>query len=239
MVKTPDIKSSRRETSPAELTRAALVRAALKLFGRQGFDGTSTREIAAEAQANIGSIAYHFGGKEGLRAAAADYIVETIQLVAGQALGNTQASVPDNPEAARTQLFAALERMVGFVVAQPEAGEIVQFVLRELSHPTAALDRIYDGVFEPTHRRLCQLWEQATGEPAESEATRLTVFTLIGQVVYFRIGREAVMRRMGWGDIGAAEAAKVVAVTADNLSAILAARKGQEMKDQEMKGQRP
>ncbi|RUZ39668.1 DUF1956 domain-containing protein, partial [Mesorhizobium sp. M7A.F.Ca.CA.004.05.2.1] len=122
-------------------------------------------------------------------------------------------------------LFAALERMVGFVVASPQAGEIVQFVLRELSHPTAALDRIYDGVFEPTHRRLCQLWEQATGEPAESEATRLTVFTLIGQVIYFRIGREAVMRRMGWKDIGAAEAAKVVTVTSGNLKAILASKK--------------
>ena len=53
------------------------------------------------------------------------------------------------------------------------------------------------------------------------------MFTLIGQVIYFRIGREAVMRRMGWHDIGAAEAAKVVsAVTTDNLSAILAARMG-------------
>ena len=209
------------------MTRAALVQAALKLFGRQGFDGTSTREIAAEAKANIGSIAYHFGGKEGLRAAAADYIVDTIQAIAGQAMGSPQAAVAGDPEAARAQLFAALERMVTFIVASPQAGEIVQFVLRELSHPTAALDRIYDGVFEPTHRRLCLIWEQATGEAAESEATRLTVFTLIGQVIYFRIGREAVMRRMGWHDIGAAEAVKVVAATSGNLSAILAARKGQ------------
>lgn len=230
MIKLPDDKSPRRETSP-ELTRAALVQAALKLFGRQGFDGTSTREIAAEAQANIGSIAYHFGGKEGLRTAVADYIVETIQAVAGQALagqapGSGQAAPVGDAEAARAQLFAAIEGIVGFVVAQPHAGEIVQFLLRELQHPTAALDRIYAGVFEPTHRRLCHLWEQATGEPAESERTRLTVFTLIGQVVYFRIGREAVMRRMGWHEIGAAEAGKVVAVTTDNLSAILAARMG-------------
>ncbi|RWN31215.1 MAG: DUF1956 domain-containing protein [Mesorhizobium sp.] len=223
MVKLPEPKILRRE--PAEMTRAALVQAALKLFGRQGFDGTSTREIAAEAQANIGSIAYHFGGKEGLRTAAADFIVETIQTVAGPALGNSQTPAPVGPEAAQAQLSAALERMVGFVVASPQAGEIVQFILRELSHPTAALDRIYDGVFEPSHRRLCQLWEQATGEPAESEATRLTVFTLIGQVIYFRIGREAVMRRMGWKDIGAAEAAKVVAVTSGNLKAILASKK--------------
>ena len=225
MSKTPT--TPPRDASPAEQTRAALVHAALKLFGRQGFDGTSTREIAAEAKANIGSIAYHFGSKEGLRAAAADHIVGTIQAIAGQAIGLAQTPVPPTPEAARAQLFTALEAMVGFIVASPEAGEIVQFVLRELSHPTAALDRIYAGVFEPTHRRLCQVWEQATGEPAESEATKLTVFTLIGQVIYFRIGREAVMRRMGWHDIGAAEAAKVVAATSSNLGAILAARKGQ------------
>ncbi|TIW81409.1 MAG: TetR family transcriptional regulator, partial [Mesorhizobium sp.] len=104
MIKLSDAKTPRRATSPAELTRAALVRAALKLFGRQGFDGTSTREIAAEAGANIGSIAYHFGGKEGLRAAAADFIVETIQAVAGQAL-NEQAATAGDPEAARAQLF--------------------------------------------------------------------------------------------------------------------------------------
>ncbi|ESZ05126.1 MULTISPECIES: DUF1956 domain-containing protein [unclassified Mesorhizobium] len=224
MIKTVADKTPRQETSPAEQTRAALVLSALKLFGRQGFDGTSTREIAAEAKANIGSIAYHFGGKEGLRAAAADHIVETIQSVAGQALGGTQLPGQAGPEAARAQLFAALEAMVAFIVARPEAGEIVQFVLRELSHPTAALDRIYDGVFEPTHRRLCQIWEQATGEPAESEATKLVVFTLIGQVIYFRIGREAVMRRMGWREIGNTEAAKVVAAVTSNLGAILAAR---------------
>ncbi|PDQ18129.1 TetR family transcriptional regulator [Mesorhizobium sanjuanii] len=238
MKKLLSAKTPRRETSPAEMTRAALVRAALKLFGRHGFDGTSTREIAAEAKANIGSIAYHFGGKEGLRAAAADYIVETIQTIAGQAIGNPRAASgpkkgvskggdaeAGDSEAARAQLLTALERMVAFIVARPEAGEIVQFVLRELSHPTAALDRIYDGVFEPTHRRLCLIWEQATGEAAESETTRLTVFTLIGQVIYFRIGREAVMRRMGWREIGDAEAAKVVAVVSNNLEAILAARK--------------
>ncbi|TJW10540.1 MAG: DUF1956 domain-containing protein [Mesorhizobium sp.] len=227
MNRSPKARTPRRETSPADLTRAALVRAALKLFGRQGFDGTSTREIAAEAKANIGSIAYHFGGKEGLRAAAADYIVDTIQTIAGQAIGNLKApaAAMNAPEAARAQLFVALERMVAFIVAQPEAGEIVQFVLRELSHPTAALDRIYDGVFEPAHRRLCLLWEQATGEAAESERTKLTVFTLIGQVVYFRIGREAVMRRMGWHKIGDAEATRMAATVTANLGAILAARK--------------
>lgn len=209
---------------PAQ-TREALIRAALRLFGENGFAGASTRDIAAAAGANIGSIAYHFGGKEGLRTACAEFIVETMRGVAGIVLADP-APAPLAADAARRELVAAMERMVSFVVARPEAGEVVQFVLRELTQPTPALDVIYHGVFEPAHRRLCALWESATGEAAESERVRLTVFTLVGQAVYFRIARAGVMRRMGWSDIGAAEAAAIGAVARANLEAILVARKG-------------
>lgn len=215
-------------SSQAEQTRAALIRAALRLFGQKGFDGTSTRDIAAAANANIGSIAYHFGGKEGLRLACAGFIVETMQKVAGQATGAGAPAAPDRAgdAAATTQIDTILQLMVGFIVAQPEAGDIVQFVLRELSHPTAALDTIYAGVFEPVHRRLCAIWAAATGEEAEAEATRLRVFAIIGQVIYFRIGREAVLRRMGWSAIGPAEAGRIAGVVSENVHAILTAIKG-------------
>lgn len=207
-------------------TRMALIHAALQLFGSKGFEGTSTREIATCAKANIGSIAYHFGNKEGLRLAVADYIVETVQSVAGQALGSNGAidGKATTKEAARQQLSAALERMVKFIVAEATSEEIVQFLLRELAHPTAALDRIYSGVFEPTHKRLCAVWEAATGEPSESEESRLTVFTLLGQVIYFRIGQEAVKRRMGWTTFGPKEVTAVATVARQNLMAIFASR---------------
>jgi AcrR family transcriptional regulator len=217
--------SDKPTAASAEQTRQALIRAGLRLFGENGFDGTSTRELAAAAHANIGSIAYHFGSKEGLRAACAGFIVETITGRASQALASAGPAVM-GAAAAREQLDAAVERMVAFVVASPEAGVIVQFVLRELAQPTAALDLIYEGVFEPTHRRLCQIWAAATGEDAESERTRITVFTIIGQVIYFRIGRTAVMRRMGWRDIGPNEASAIAEVATSNLDAILNARKG-------------
>jgi AcrR family transcriptional regulator len=47
-------------------TRERILEAAGRLFSEQGFDGTSTRQVGAAAEANIGTIAYHFGGKEGL-----------------------------------------------------------------------------------------------------------------------------------------------------------------------------
>lgn len=212
-------------TSGPDQTRLALVRAGLALFGKNGFEATTTREISAAAKANIGSIAYHFGGKEGLHAACAAHIVETIKGIAGPVI----AGMPDTgrlpPDAAAAFLSGALERMADFVVSRPEAGEIVSFILRELNRPTAALNTIYFGVFEPLHKQLCAIWAAATGDEADSERTKIQVFTLIGQVVYFRIGREAVLRRMGWKTIGRGEADAVTAVARDNLAAIIAARR--------------
>jgi len=217
----PSSNLSAPQPQSAEQTRRALIRTALKLFGAKGFDGTSTREIATAANANIGSIAYHFGGKEGLRTACATFIVEQLQAIAGKALADTGG--PKSAAEAQAQLEMALDRMVGFIVAAPEAGEIVQFVLRELTHPTAALDIIYGGVFEPIHKRLCQIWAEATGMEAESDRTKLTVFTMIGQVIYFRIARFAVLKRMGWSEVGARQASEIVAVAKGNLAAVLAA----------------
>jgi AcrR family transcriptional regulator len=224
MTKRPSPSARAANGSSAEQTRLALIHAALRLFGTKGYDGTSTREIAAAAKANIGSIAYHFGGKDGLRAACAEHIVETIRGVAAKVLAPGEDAGPLTPDAAQKRIETALDTMVSFIIARPEAGEFVQFLLRELAQPTPALDIIYNGVFVPVHSQLCRVWEAATGEPAESERTRITVFTLIGQVVYFRIGRLAVMRRMGWDNIGAKEAGAIVSVVKDNLAAIIESR---------------
>lgn len=208
----------------SERTRTALIEAGLALFGEKGFDATSTREIAARAEANIGSIAYHFGGKEALRDACAEHIVATVQAVASPVLQSMPP--PRDPAEARMQFRIALQRMGGFLLTGPEAGGIVPFILRELQHPTTALDIIYAGVFEPVHRRLCAVFAAATGDEAESEATKIAVFTMIGQLVYFRIGREAVIRRLGWSQIGEAEAQRVTAIAVDNLMAVLDAHQG-------------
>ncbi len=216
------------QLSSAEQTRLALIRAALTLFGRHGYDATTTREIAAAARANIGSIAYHFGGKDGLHAACAQHIVEAIRGVAGDALEVPEVAPDISAEQAGMILEGALSRMVSFIVARPEGGEIVQFILRELNRPTSALNTIYFGVFEPVHKRLCVIWSAATGEAPDSQRTMLTVFTLLGQVVYFRIGREAVSRRMGWKAIGPTEADAIMDVARANLRAILAARRTEQ-----------
>lgn len=46
--------------------RTSILNAAEKLFASQGYEGTSTRQIAMEAGANMSMINYYFGSKEGV-----------------------------------------------------------------------------------------------------------------------------------------------------------------------------
>lgn len=49
-----------------ENSRQRILNAATKLFAKQGFDGTSIRQICKEAGANICMISYFWGGKQEL-----------------------------------------------------------------------------------------------------------------------------------------------------------------------------
>ncbi len=49
-----------------DATRRALLDAAERLFAENGLEGASVRDITKAAKANLGSINYHFGTKDGL-----------------------------------------------------------------------------------------------------------------------------------------------------------------------------
>ncbi|HHI70198.1 MAG TPA: DUF1956 domain-containing protein [Rhodobacteraceae bacterium] len=206
------------ETAKAETTKAALIRAGLELFGRNGFDATSTRQIAAKAGANISAISYYFGGKENLRLACAEHVAEKMAAVSQMAL-----TAPDGigPQEAAEMLGQIFSGMLQALLLQPDGERISQFILREITQPGPVLDAVYPRFVEPVHQSLCRLWASATGKDAQSEDVKLGVFSAIGQVVYFRIARELVSRRMDWGDPGPDQVADINTVVQNNLRAIL------------------
>lgn len=198
-------------------TRDALVDAALHLFGHKGFAAASTREIAARAGANVAAIAYHFGGKERLRLAC----VEAIAHHFDEVLLTDGVRPPANPVAARQMLAAILRSAVRFMASGAPAQDVVTFLLREVTDGGPFLDTLFSRVLEPRHRLLCALWGAATGTEAEAEATRLAVFAMMGQVVYFRIGRPMILRRMGWQDVTPDAADRIADLLVTNLHVAL------------------
>ncbi|PKG24969.1 forespore capture DNA-binding protein RefZ [Niallia nealsonii] len=47
-------------------SKDSIIEAAITLFNRNGYDGTSIRDIAAHAHVNVANISYYFNGKHGL-----------------------------------------------------------------------------------------------------------------------------------------------------------------------------
>lgn len=195
-------------------TRGDLARAALHLFGRYGYAGTSTRAIAQRAGTNVASIAYHFGGKAGLRAACVDFVAQNM---AQNFARFDDQPLPATPAEARAALHEVLRAFVGLMVGVPQSQDIVAFITRELSDPGDATERLFTTIFLPRHTRICALWAVATGAPPESDTVKLAVFGLIGQVVYFRLAQPLVMRRMGWDSLGPDQIAQITRQLTDTL----------------------
>ena len=204
-----------------EGTAADLIAAGLKLFGQKGFAATSTREIAAEAGANIASIAYHFGNKDGLRLACGHEVRRRIGGTVAAVLEGPADAPPPSPDEAMMQIEAAIRAMTAFLLTQRAAEDVVPFMLREVAENGATLDMLYDGMIVPAHGRFCALWAAATGNAPDSERTRLIVFSAIGQILYFRIGRPIVERRLGWTEWGAERARQTADVIVSNVRAMI------------------
>src|SRR5690606_9299831 len=85
-------------------TKARILAAAQEVFAAKGFEGASTREIAARAEVNISSLHYHWESKERLYLAIFERILQ--QLVD---LLRDEIVIPESPEDAR----AVVERAMG------------------------------------------------------------------------------------------------------------------------------
>ena len=204
----------------------ALIMAGIQLFGAKGFEATSTREIAAAAKANIASIAYHFGGKAGLRLACAEMVGSRIQAVVGPAL---RAIDPGgDPVAAQEAFERVIMGVADFMLGQVEARDIASFMVREMGIAGPVFDKVYAEFILPVHRSLCELLGLATGHDPESDLIRLGTFSIAGQVVYFRIGHAIVARRMEWKAVGPDEVGTIKAVILANIRAFIATNRKQQ-----------
>jgi AcrR family transcriptional regulator len=201
-------------------TRAQLIEAGLDVFGRLGFEGASTREIARAANANLAAIVYHFGGKDGLHRAVAEHVAQSIL----QRIGPTLAVVADpaaaaSPAAARAMLVRLIENFTEVILGSAEAERWARFIVREQMQPTASFDVIYRflGGAATVATRLVAA---AMGK-AEDETIRVRVFTLLGQVLVFRVAQALVLRRMEWRQIGERERGLIRAVVIGHINIIL------------------
>lgn len=109
-----------------------LLEAGVTLFARQGFEGTSIRDLAREAGCNSSLVSYHFGSKEGLYRAVLqghfDVLMENLEVLKGR------------DETPIRRVVSVCRLVMGMHRRYPHLWPLV---LREMQRPTDALTEMF------------------------------------------------------------------------------------------------
>jgi TetR/AcrR family transcriptional regulator, regulator of cefoperazone and chloramphenicol sensitivity len=203
-------------------THTRLLDVAIDHFGRFGIDGASTRAIAKDADTPMSSITYHFGGKEGLYLATAAHIAHRMGQLLAPAIAKAAATCQSGctPAQAREALHTIFKHAAAVLVSA-ETAPLARFIVREQANPTEAFNRIYDALMGPMLSRQAFLLGVISGGRLEESEARVRAIALMGQVLVFRVAREAALRAGGWQDVGTKELEVIQSTLADHLDAIL------------------
>ncbi|MGY2735940.1 CerR family C-terminal domain-containing protein [Sphingomonas sp. UYP23] len=196
-----------------------LLEIAIAEFASKGLEGASTRSIAAKAGTAMSSITYHFGGKEGLYLAAADYIASQIGSDIAPAVPIDGVPAGTTPDQARALLHDMVRRFIDTMTGRRSA-MFSLFIMREQMEPTEAFERIYGGLMGGMLSALVELICIATGR-RDATVAQVAAITLMGQVIVLRASRATVLKLLQRSDIDPAAIALLAARIAANTDAIL------------------
>ncbi|MEZ5666224.1 MAG: CerR family C-terminal domain-containing protein [Alphaproteobacteria bacterium] len=205
-------------------SRQRIVEAALDVFGHAGYDGATTRTLAAAAGVNLAAIGYYFGGKEGLYRAVAEHIVAEIAARQAPMVARVHAALgtgEPSGDAARTLLLDVLDSLAAMLIGSAEAERWARFVIREQMDPSPAFDVIYDGFMRGLHGLCCRLVGRLRGRPADDAEVVIVTTTLFGQILVFRAARATAQRALGWTAYTPERTAAIRAVIRRQVAAIL------------------
>ncbi len=196
-----------------------LLEIAIAEFAAKGLEGASTRGIATAAGTAMSSITYHYGGKEGLYLAAADYIAVQVGEEMAPAFNDGELPAALAPSDARSRIHGIMRQFIEAMAGEKSAAWAL-FIMREQMAPTEAFERIYGGLMGKMLETLCELVCVATGHN-DRDTARIVVIALIGQVIVLRASRATVLKLMRRDTIDAVATATLATRIAANTDAIL------------------
>ncbi|TFH25283.1 MAG: TetR/AcrR family transcriptional regulator [Myxococcales bacterium] len=195
-------RSGRVEAHTRGEARESILVAALQIFSERGFDGTTTREVAAAAGVNLGLITYYFGNKEKLWKAAVDRAFEGLR----DALAGALADDSD----VRDQLEAVIRICVSFAGHNPA---IVRLMNEEGRRPGPRMRWHVDRHGKPLFDLATSILERARREGVVADVAPLHLYYMFIGAVGMIFSQAPECLRLSGTDPTAAE--DVIATHAD------------------------
>lgn len=138
--------------SSPEATAERILRAALDCFAKRGFEGATTRAIAAQAGVAQGLLTYHYASKQELWQAAANWVFGKV----GEEFDGALEVLRDLD--AVTRLRALMKRIVRFMARYPE---VHRFISHEGSHDGPRLQWLAETHLKPLQNQSTAVISEA------------------------------------------------------------------------------
>lgn len=202
-----------------EETKQRVIDAAIDIFGRQGFAGTSTRDIAAAAAVNTPAIQYYFGGKMGLYNASVDQLTGKVWHRIGPAVQACQSGVQAGAGLDRTiaLLNEVQTSLIDAFFSNSEGGAIRRLLAWEDAEngEKTSEDFIKARIGLPVFRTFHMAIESVVAAPIEPIRVEMHALSLMGISMVFHFHQIRVMDMLDWPalDDGLLNALKSVAQT--------------------------
>src|SRR5665213_2907744 len=140
-------------------TKSRILDSAERLFGMNGFDGTSLRDITTAADVNLAAISYHFQSKDSLIDAIVARRIEPVNKKRFEMLD--AAGLHPSLEQILTAFMAP--------VMQVKADAVVPLIGRILSNPELFVERVFHKHLAPVSQRFVEALSKALPELPLSE----------------------------------------------------------------------
>ena len=176
------------DTSSNADCRERILEAAGEIFAEFGFRGATVRKICERAEVNVAAINYYFGGKEKLYSEVLrhwhDFAIKKYPLFFG--VGEDAPAEERLRGFVRSFLFRLLDK--------GKPAWFGKLMMREMSEPTRAFERLVKEIVRPRDRVLASIVEKMIGTPVSEEEIRRCCASIIGQCLYYYHARSIIAR---------------------------------------------
>lgn len=191
-------------------TRHRIIEAAVELFGEHGFDGASTRDIAALAGVNAPALQYYFENKEGVYRASVEALADDAWTTFGPPVEHAQQALRENADTAvLIDAFIRIQEAMAdrtFEKANRPGRRL--FFAREQAgyEPESATQILTTRLRQPLNDASAALVARISGRPVDDPVTLIRTFSLHGQLVIFHVAHRSTLSELGWESIDAEKA---------------------------------
>lgn len=194
------------------MSREAILERAFAAFARQGYDGVSLRQLAADCGVSDSLLSHHFGNKQRLWQEAADSVFAPLYQQLLDILESIEA------ENMALKLRRNLKASLTLLATYPD---IITFLFREGDTESERVQHLRRAYVEPYTDRIHRLVDEAAAQGLirrlSHEASTSMVFGIMRMLVMPGVYREAMAPRLATPESISAFVDEVVSIFYDGL----------------------